>query len=81
MPDLGRIAAAIERIRTLEWHAHALRAPSGGGDFKLAVDNALTALSLLEAALRDSPDDEVLAGLEEAIDDIGERLANLSKSC
>ena len=80
MPDLGRIAAAIERIRTLEWHAHALRAPFGGGDFKLAVENALTALSLLEAALRDSPDDEVLASLEYAVDDIGERLANLSKS-
>ena len=80
MPDLGRIAAAIERIRILEWHAHALRVPLGGGDFKLAVDNALTALSLLEAALRDSPDDEVLAGLEDAVDDIGERLANLSKS-
>jgi len=80
MPELGRIAAAIERIRTLEWHAHALRAPLDGGDFKLAVDNALTALSLLEAALRDSPDDEVLAGLEDAVDDIGERLANLSKS-
>ena len=80
MPDLGRIAAAIERIRTLEWQAHALRAPLGGGDFKLAVDNALTALSLLEAALRDSPDDEVLASLEDAVDDIGERLANLSKS-
>ena len=80
MPDLGRIAAVIERIRTLEWQAHALRAPVGGGDFKLAVDNALTALSLLEAALRDSPDDEVLTSLEDAVDDVGERLVNLSKS-
>ena len=40
----------------------------------------LTALSLLEAALRDSPDDEVLTSLEDAVDDVGERLVNLSKS-
>jgi hypothetical protein len=80
MPDSGRIAAVIERVRTLEWQAHALLAPIGDGDFTLAVDNALTALSLIEAALRDSPEDELLASLEDAVDDIGDRLRGLRRS-
>ena len=80
MPNSGRIAAVIERIRTLEWQAHALRTPIGDGDFNLGVDNALTALSLLELALRDSPEDELVAGLEDAVADISDRLADLSRS-
>jgi hypothetical protein len=46
MPDSGRLASVIERIRALEWQARALRTPTAGGDIDLAVDNVLTALSL-----------------------------------
>lgn len=80
MPAPEQIPALIERIRALQRQAHALQAPFAGGDFKLAVDNALAALSLLEAAVRDAPEDDVLAGLEETVEEIGERLADMGRS-
>ena len=79
MPDSEQVAALIERIRTLERQAHALQTPFAGGDFKLAVDNALTALSMLEAAVRGSTADEVLTGLEDTVDDIAQRLADFGR--
>jgi hypothetical protein len=79
MSDSEQVAALIERIRTLERQAHALQAPFAGGDVKLAADNALTALSMLEAAVRDAPEDDVLTGLEETVDDIAKRLAEFGR--
>lgn len=79
MPNSGRISALIERIRALEGQARAIQAPFGGGPAKVAADNALTALSLLAAALAEPPEEDVLAELEDTVDGIGVLLTDLTR--
>jgi hypothetical protein len=79
MPNSARIAALIERIRALERHANALKAPFGEGEPKAAADRALTALSLVETALVDAPDVDVLAKLEDLVDGVRDRLAGFGQ--
>ena len=43
------------------------------------LDNALTALSMLEAAVRDAPEDDLLTGLEDTVDAIAQRLADFGR--
>ena len=72
-------SALIERIRALEGQARAIQAPFGGGPAKVAADNALTALSLLAAALAEPPEEDVLAELEDTVDGIGVLLTDLTR--
>ncbi len=80
MSNTGRVGELIDRIRALERQGHALKAPFGGGPSQLAVDNALMALALVEAAVREGADDDVLTGLEDTVEHIGHRLAHLARS-
>ena len=52
----------------------------GGGPSQLAVDHALMALSLVEAAIREGADADLLAGLHDTVEHIGHRLASLGRS-